>query len=378
MDDAGASCAECHMPPRDYMVVDPRHDHSMRIPRADLSVKTGVPNACNNCHEDEDASWASRKTREWYGDSATGFQQYTEALHAARTGDRDAGKLLATQIRDTGTPDIARATSLSLLPSYLDQENADALQAGLEDESALVRLASVSALENLPAQIKVQWAYPLLSDEARVVRIEAARILASIPLGELPEQQRKVVDSATEEYIYSQMVNADRPESQLNLGNFYVARQQFDKAKAAYQKSIELDSGFIAAYINLADLYRIQKNDKDANAILEKAKQLSPDNADVYYSLGLSLIRQQKNDEAVSELKMAAELAQDNARYVYVYAVALNSIGDSAGAIQQLQAAHQRFPADVDILSALVSFHRDAGNQFAAETYMKKLQKLNR
>ncbi|MDB4575742.1 multiheme c-type cytochrome [bacterium] len=378
MGDAGASCAECHMPPRDYMVVDPRHDHSMRIPRPDLSVKTGVPNACNNCHEDEDASWALSNTSKWYSDPVTGFQQYTEALHAARTGDRDAGKLLAAQIRDTDTPDIARATSLSLLPSYLDQANAAILQAGLKDENALVRLASVSALENLPAQIKVQWAYPLLSDEVRGVRIEAARILASIPLGELPEQQRKVVDSATQEYIYSQTVNADRPESQLNLGNFYVAKQQFDKAKAAYQKSIELDSSFIAAYINMADLYRLQKNDKDANTILEKAKQLSPDNADVYYALGLSLIRQHKNDKAVSELKMAAELAQDNARYVYVYAVALNSTGDSAGAIQQLQAAHQRFPADVDILSALVSFHRDTGNQFAAETYMKKLQKLSR
>lgn len=377
-DTGGASCAECHMPPTDYMVVDPRHDHSMRIPRPDLSVTTGVPNACNNCHEDKDASWALNKTSEWYGDSAAGFQKYTEAIHAARTGDRNAGKSLAAQIRDTNTPDIARAASLLLLAPYMDQSNAVVLQQGLKDESALVRLASVSALENLPAQIKVQWVYPLLSDEVRMVRIEAARILASIPLGELPEQQRKVVDSATEEYIYSQTVNADRPEAQLNLGNFYVARQQFDKARAAYQKSIELDSSFIAAYINMADLYRLQENDKDANAILEKAKQASPDNADVYYSLGLLLIRQRKNDEAVSELKAAAEMAQDNARYVYVYAVALNSTGDSAGAIKQLQAAHQRFPSDVDILSALVSFHRDAGNKFAAETYMKKLQKLDR
>ncbi|MCW8851218.1 MAG: multiheme c-type cytochrome, partial [Gammaproteobacteria bacterium] len=264
-DTGGASCAECHMPPTDYMVVDPRHDHSMRIPRPDLSVTTGVPNACNNCHEDKDASWALNRTSEWYGDSAAGFQKYTEAIHAARTGDRNAGKSLAAQIRDTNTPDIARATSLLLLAPYLDQSNAVVLQQGLKDESALVRLASVSALENLPVQIKVQWAYPLLSDEVRVVRIEAARILASIPLGELPEQQRKVVDSATEEYIDSQTVNADRPEAQLNLGNFYVARQQFDKAKAAYQKSIELDSSFIAAYINMADLYRLQENDKDAN-----------------------------------------------------------------------------------------------------------------
>ena len=39
----GAACAACHMPTTTYMVVDPRHDHSLRIPRPDLSVKLGMP-----------------------------------------------------------------------------------------------------------------------------------------------------------------------------------------------------------------------------------------------------------------------------------------------------------------------------------------------
>ena len=38
---AGAACTACHMPATTYMVVDPRHDHSLRIPRPDLSVKLG-------------------------------------------------------------------------------------------------------------------------------------------------------------------------------------------------------------------------------------------------------------------------------------------------------------------------------------------------
>ena len=36
---AGAACVSCHMPTTNYMVVDPRHDHSLRVPRPDLSVK---------------------------------------------------------------------------------------------------------------------------------------------------------------------------------------------------------------------------------------------------------------------------------------------------------------------------------------------------
>ncbi len=56
---AGAQCANCHMPQNTYMVVDPRRDHSMRVPRPDESVALGVPNACNACHTDRDAKWAA-------------------------------------------------------------------------------------------------------------------------------------------------------------------------------------------------------------------------------------------------------------------------------------------------------------------------------
>ena len=35
--DPPVGCPSCHMPTRTYMVVDPRHDHSLRIPRPDLS-----------------------------------------------------------------------------------------------------------------------------------------------------------------------------------------------------------------------------------------------------------------------------------------------------------------------------------------------------
>ena len=48
-DSTGASCAECHMPETTYMEVDPRRDHSIRIPRPDLSVSLGTPNACTRC-----------------------------------------------------------------------------------------------------------------------------------------------------------------------------------------------------------------------------------------------------------------------------------------------------------------------------------------
>ena len=91
----GARCAECHMPPKTYMVVDPRHDHSMRIPRPELSVKLGTPNACTRCHVEQSAEWAARQVRGWYGRDPQGYQRYAETLAAARGSEPGAGRQLA-------------------------------------------------------------------------------------------------------------------------------------------------------------------------------------------------------------------------------------------------------------------------------------------
>ncbi len=78
----GTSCVDCHMPSRTYMVVDPRRDHSMRVPRPDLTVSLGTPNACNGCHADRSARWAADTVDDWYGARPP---HYGEALHAGRT-----------------------------------------------------------------------------------------------------------------------------------------------------------------------------------------------------------------------------------------------------------------------------------------------------
>ena len=376
VESAGAQCADCHMPTRNYMVIDPRHDHSIRIPRPDLSVTLDTPNACNNCHEDKDATWAADKVKQWYKKPKTGFQRYANAIDAARTGKNNAGDLLGKIIRDNNTPAIARSSAMTNLSSYLDQKNIDVVQNGLNDDDAMVRLASVSALEGLPQHLLVTLAFPLLSDPVKSVRIEAARLLAPIPVGQLQGEELSIYQQATDEYIESQKVNAERPEAQLNLGNYYVAKGEVDKAKNAYQKAVALEPVFVPAYINLADLYRAQKNEVEAKAILGNALKVAPASADVNYAMGLLLVRQHKNKASIKFLQRAAGYDSSNAHYTYVYAVALNSTDKKQQAIEVLQAANVHFPGDTNILEALVAFHREAGNDFAAQTYMNKIQKL--
>ena len=79
-------CPACHMPTRTYMVVDPRHDHSLVVPRPDPSTKIGTPNACNVCHKDKSAEWARpRPSESWYG-AESGSKPQTMPKHSMRPG----------------------------------------------------------------------------------------------------------------------------------------------------------------------------------------------------------------------------------------------------------------------------------------------------
>ena len=94
------TCIACHMQARTYMIVDPRHDHTFRIPRPDLSVKLGTPNACNDCHTDKTAQWSAAAVEAWFGSDRKSFQSYGPAFHAAWTSQPDAPALLAAIAAD--------------------------------------------------------------------------------------------------------------------------------------------------------------------------------------------------------------------------------------------------------------------------------------
>ena len=78
------------MPQRPYMVVDWRADHSLRVPRPDLTLEIGTPNACAaaGCHDDETDRWSADYYAEWYGKAKR--SHYGTALAAGRDGEPGA------------------------------------------------------------------------------------------------------------------------------------------------------------------------------------------------------------------------------------------------------------------------------------------------
>jgi Flp pilus assembly protein TadD len=373
---AGAQCVDCHMPTKTYMVVDARRDHSIRVPRPDLSVALGTPNACTQCHAGRSAEWAAQAVAEWYPHGRQTMPHYATALHAGRTGAADAEQQLDRLILDRSQPAIVRASALRLLARYATAASEPALQAAIADPDPLVRSAAPRALTSSASPAALRSIASLLRDPVRAVRIEAARALAGTDLLLLPPELQTAFVGATKELVAADLVDADRPEAHLNLGLLETRRREPDAAEREYRTALRLDPGFVPALVNLADLDRARGQDQQGAELLRKALSIEPNNADVQHSLGLLLVRRHDYAGALDLLRRASELAPENARYAYVYAVALNSTGAPANAITLLERTHEQHPADRDVLMGLVSIARDAGDFVTALRHARELLTL--
>jgi len=373
---AGTQCVNCHMPTKTYMVVHDRRDHSIRVPRPDLSISIGTPNACTQCHTERSAEWAAKAVAQWYPNGRQKTPHFGTALHAGRTGAVDAERQLDQLILDKNQPAIARASALLLLSHYSTAASEAAIKAAITDPDPLVRMAVVRGLRATAPRAVIEAVLTFLGDPVRAVRVEAARALAGTDPQMMTPQQRSAFATAYQELIAGEMIDADRPETHLNLGLIKMRRSQIDEAEAEYRTALRLDSKFVPAMANLADLYRGRGNDKEGAELLRAAITIEPDNAAIKHSLGLLLVRQRNYTEALPLFREAAALAPDNARYAYVYAVALNSAGSTAEATALLERTHKQHPSDRDVLLTLITLERDGGNLTAALTHAQELAAL--
>ena len=371
--DPPPACVSCHMQARIYMVVDPRHDHSFRVPRSDTSAKLGTPNACNGCHRDRSASWAAAAVERWFGPARKGFQTYAAAFHAARNDAADAATLLAAVAADIQAPAIARASALSELAPRVSPANIEAARVSLADPDPVVRIGALDMLENLPTGQIWPWASPLLADPVRGVRVRAASLVAAISAASQPPADRARFDAAAEEFVAAQRSNAERPEARTTLGNFFRQRGLTAEAETEYRAALKLSPQYPTAAINLADLYRQLGRDDDGELALRAALAVAPRDAGLHHALGLALTRLKRPADALAEFQSASELEPGEPRYQYVYAVALHSSGRPDEAIALLKQAVQSHPANPDILTALISFNRLAGDAPAALGYAEQL-----
>lgn len=368
---AGSECVNCHMPAKNFMVIDARRDHSLRIPRPDLTASLGVPNACNNCHQDKTPQWAAQQLQKQHGDPAQAI--YPQAISAALTQHPQAEQLLSNVVLDESLPTIWRATAVSLLPSVMSNQSASVLQMIAQGDEPLMGYGLATGLNLIPEQYRTAFAVPLLYDAQRLTRELSAQALAGLSLAQFPEQVKQKAAQTSESYLTSQVFNAERPEALTNIANIYARENQSKNAVEYYQKAIEQAPFYTPAYANLADTYRHLGDEQSAQKVLQKGISNVRQQAPLHYALGLSLIREGQLQQALEHLRKAADGDDAPARYRYVYAIGLDSSGNSTAALQELEKALQSYPYNPEILSALVAINLKTGNEDKANFYKNQL-----
>ena len=360
---AGAQCVSCHMPAVTYMGVDRRRDHAFSIPRPDVALAIGAPDTCTACHAGQSQGWAAAQLAEWHG-PPRGGPHPALAIHAGRETARGADQALARLALDRAHSAILRATALSLLPSPPTRATGAAVGGTLLDPEPLVRAAALRALEGLPAQNRLHAAR-LLTDDVRLVRIEAARALAPVPLSALPEAAHPAFARAWEELLASERVAAERPEAHVNIAALLAQRGDAAGAEAAYRAALARDPAFLPALVNQAGFEEARGRPEAADALLRRAVAAHPTDATPVYALALLQLRRGRVAEAERNLEAAAALAPEEPRYAYVQALTLHRLGR----VEEATTLLARYPRHRDSLIALATIERDRGRLADAERH---------
>ncbi len=369
----GAACVSCHMSMRTYMVVDGRRDHSFRVPRPDVALKIGTPDACTACHQDKGVQWSAQKALALWGPSLAKRPEWGGAIAAGRRWLPGAGERLTATAEDSALPGIVRATAVAALEKYPDPQLAPLLERWTGDPDALVRRATAHALAGLEPPARARLTAPLLSDPVRDVRLEAAATMAPVPKQLLDAATRVALQKALREQRASLAADADRSEAQYNLGVLELALGNAAEAEGAFRLAIQRDPSDAPAYLDLAEVLRGTGREAEAEATLRGALVWDAGDASVHHALGLSLVRQGRNAEALPFLEKAAQLGAANPRFAYVYAVALKDSGNRRRALTVLERTQARFPGNLEVLTLLVQLHRDAGDMDGARRWARKL-----
>jgi tetratricopeptide (TPR) repeat protein len=357
----GALCVKCHMVEQPYMVVDWRADHSLRLPRPDLSREIGVPNACtqSGCHDDRPLSWSLQAYRRWYGEARQ--PHYGTVLAAGRAGRPEAGGELIRLAGDALSPAIVRATALTLLGGYPGSEATRAFDLALADEDPLIRYTALSSLQTGSDEEYVQLVTPLLFDAVRAVRIEAAARLAGTPENMLKPYQREALAEGLAEYERTMAYSLDFSFAGHNLGNLYTRLGDPVRAERSYRDALAVDDLFFPAKVNLAVLYNGQGRNREAEQLLREVVRDYPEEYDAAYSLGLLLAEMGRVQDAAEFLGRASNGLPERSRAHYNYGLALQQIGRLPEAETALRKALALEPDNFDYVFALADHYTRRG-----------------
>lgn len=340
----GDQCVACHMPQTVYMQRHARHDHGFTIPDPWLTVRFGIPNACNRCHTNQTAAWALEHAERWYGARLERpARRRTELITGARAGDPAALQGVLESVQ-TETNAYWRAVLLGFLSAGArDEKVFQVASNALHDPSALVRAAAVRVLDagvaagSPAARELLEHA---LADPARSVRVAAAWALRATLNTNTPPG-RELLDHLAH--------HADQPGGQFLQGLFWLDRGAWTPAREALERAVRWDPYSVPPRAALAVVWSALGQPEAAVEQLQEACRLAPEDAELWYRLGLAWDEAGRLDRSVQALERATQLDPRHASAWYNLGLAHAGLGREGPALECLGRAETLEPRDARI-----------------------------
>ncbi len=121
-----------------------------------------------------------------------------------------------------------------------------------------------------------------------------------------------------------------------NLGNFWLSRQQPERALAAFREAARMKPDYEEAYYNEGVAFMTLSRPADAVAAYRESLRLSPSNTDAWVNLGFALLSLRRVPEGLQAYEKALSQRPDDPMALHGAAVARAVLGDSVTAAQYL------------------------------------------
>ena len=195
-------------------------------------------------------------------------------------------------------------------------------------------------------------------DARRLVRIRAAAALGECPLDFIPPNERNRVESAFRELEEALQSRADDWAAIYSLGNFYLDRNQLDRARESFERAGLLRPDALMPWVNLSIARARLGDNAGAEQALRKSLEVQPDSAVARFNL--ALVEAEKGDIAAAErlLREALKTEPRMAEAAYNLGVLLGGKGEYREAVQWCRRAVALRPEEARYTEAVALYRR--------------------
>lgn len=209
---SGSLCFNCHMPFQSYSLLKRVRSHRISTPNVSLTVDTGIPNACNQCHVDQSLAWTNRWMADWF-DLPAASPSDGSRPPASMAEDLLSGHALqrALAVEQFGWTETFKLAGSEWRPRLL-------LEA-LEDEYAAVRFLAFEALRKFPGFEDFEFDYIATPDTRAAQVADARRRWEDVSSDSAEQKLRGVLGGADDEDVERiiEMLKSHRDPAQIDV-----------------------------------------------------------------------------------------------------------------------------------------------------------------